>query len=189
MKLALVVGSSQGMWDDVRAAREMAKFDAVCCVKRTGIEWPEPFDVWAGLHPEFMNDFVARRRAKGFRDGYEIVCPPDKELGEHGSGIPGIDRRVSYLWPGMNASAGSGIYGAKVMLDAGYNVVLAGIPMTTEPHFLNHDKWGKGTWNEVSSFISGMQQAIPHMKGRARSMSGETAKLLGRPDPEWLAGR
>lgn len=190
MKLALVVGSAACIWDDVRAARAMAQFDAVCCVKRAGIEWPEAFDVWAGLHPEYMKNFIARRRAKGYPDGYEIVCPPEKELGDIGRDINGIEpRRVSYLWPGMNASAGSGIYGAKAMLDAGYRVVLAGVPMNTEPHFLPHERWGKGKWSGLNSFMPGLQQAIPHMKGRVRSMSGKTKELLGAPDAEWLARR
>jgi hypothetical protein len=28
---------------------------------------------------------------------------------------------------------------------------------------------------------------IPHMRGKVRSMSGDTMKVLGVPTPEWLA--
>lgn len=187
MKLALVVGSAACIWDDVRAARAMAQFDAVCCVKRVGIEWPERFGVWAGLHPEYMREYEARRRAKGFPDGYEIVCPPDNELGEPGKGIAGIHRRVGYRWPGMNASAGSGIYGAKVMLDAGYRVVLAGIPMDEQPHFIRHETCGTGPWAHRAAFLEGLRLAAAHMRGRVKSMSGLTKEILGAPTPEWLA--
>lgn len=188
VRFALVVGSAACVWDDVNDARALCKFDAICCVKRAGIEWPETFDVWAGLHPEHMKDYEARRRAKGLPGGYEIVCPPDAELGDPGKGIKGIHRRVGYRWPGMNASAGSGIYGAKVMTDAGYRAVLAGIPMNDDPHFLNHEKWGRGPWGAVTSFLEGLRFAVPHMRGRVKSMSGLTKEILGAPTPEWLAG-
>lgn len=189
MKLALVVGSAACIWDDVAEARALCKFDAVCCIKRVGIEWPEQFDVWAGLHPEYMADYEARRAAKGLPGGYEIVCPPDSELGEHGKGFSRITRRVPYRWPGMNASAGSGIYGAKVMIEAGYRVVLAGIPMDRQPHFLQHERCGSGPWTDLDCFLAGLRDAVPHLKGRVRSMSGRTKELLGAPDAEWLARR
>lgn len=189
MKLALVIGSAACWMDDVKAARAMAKFDAVCCVKRAGIHWPEPFQVWATLHPEFQEDFEKRRKAEGHPGGYEIVAPPDSELGTAGK-KKRVDRRVSYLYPGMNASAGSGMYGAKVMLDSGpeWLAVLAGIPMNDEPHFLKHEAWGTKPWTGVTSFLAGFKEMVPHIKGRCKSMSGHTKDILGVPTPEWLGG-
>ncbi len=184
--LALVVGSAACVWDDVRTAKELCKFDAVCCVKRAGIAWPDKFDVWATLHPEFMDDYEARRKAAGLPGGYEIVAPPESELGTAGMGR-NIPRRVSYCWPEMDRSPGSGIYGIKVMLEAGYRVVAAGIPMNNEPHFLKHELWGNGTWDGLANFESGFKQAIPHMMDKVRSMSGRTQEILGGVSPEWLA--
>lgn len=134
-----------------------------------------------------MDDFEARRKAEGLPGGYEIVAPPCEEVGQHGK-EGNIARRVSYRWPGMNASAGSGIYGAKIMLDDGYRVVLAGMPMNDDPHFLKHEKWGEGNWNGVGSFLPGFEKALPHLQGRVKSMSGYTMEILGSPDPKWLAG-
>lgn len=187
MKLALVIGSAACWMDDVNAARALTKFDAVCCVKRAGIHWPEPFQVWATLHPEFNDDFERRRKAEGHPGGYETVAPPDSELGTAGKKRR-IDRRVSYRYSGMNASGGSGLYGAKVMLDSGFNVVLAGIPMNDDPHFLKHETWGGGNWNGVSAFLVGFEAMTPHIKGRCKSMSGKTKEILGGPSPEWLKG-
>jgi hypothetical protein len=187
VKLALVVGSAACIWDDVRNAREMATFDAVCCIKRVGIEWPEPFQVWATLHPEFMEDYEAKRAAKGYPGGHEIVCPPQFELGKHFKG-PEIPRRVPYNWKGMNASASSGIYGAKIMIDSGYRVVLAGVPMNNEKHFVFHEKWKDGPWAGLDGFTRGLELATPHLLGKCKSMSGKTKEILGAPTPEWLAG-
>ena len=160
VKLALVVGSAACMWDDVKEARKLATFDAVCCVKRAGIVWPEPFLIWAGLHPEFMADFEAKRAAAGFPGGYEVAAPPDYELGDVGKNKPGIKHRISYRWPGMNASAGSGIYGAKVMMELGYRVVLAGVPMDLQPHGVPHEKWGSGKWLGRDGFMTGLELEI-----------------------------
>ncbi len=184
--IALVVGSAACIWDDVKAAQELCEFDAVCCVKRAGIAWPEKFDVWATLHPEFMDDYEARRKAAGLPAGYEIVAPPPNEVGMHGK-KGNIARREPYCWPGMNASPGSGIYGIKVMLSLGYRVVAAGIPMNNEPHFLKHETWGEGNWNGLDAFERGFKESIPHMMGNVRSMSGRTREILGFPDPTWLA--
>ncbi len=184
--IALVVGSAACIWDDVKAAKELCSFDAVCCVKRAGIAWPDRFDVWATLHPEFMDDYEARRKAAGLPDGYEIVAPKPSEVGMHGS-KGNIARRVSYLFPEMNASAGSGIYGAKVMVDAGYRVILAGIPMTNEPHFMKHELWGTAAWGGLGSFLDGFNKSVPYLIGKVRSMSGRTKEILGSPDPKWLA--
>jgi hypothetical protein len=185
MKLALVVGSAACLWDDVKAARALATFDAVCCVKRVGIKWPEPFQVWATLHPEMMDDFEKRRAAEGLPTGYEIVAPLASEVGMHGA-KGRIARRVSYKWPEMTSSAGSGIYGAKIMLNGGYKVVLAGIPMNDDPHFMKHETHGTGKWNAVGSFLPGFEKALPHLMGKVKSMSGLTREKLGAPDAEWL---
>lgn len=188
VKLALVVGSAACVWDDVRAARALCKFDAVCCVKRVGIYWPEPFDVWATLHPEYQKDFEARRRAEGYPDGHIVVAPPDAELGEHGrAGAKYATRRVPYRWGGLGASAGSGIYGAKVMTGMGYRCVLAGIPMNDSPHFVPHEKWKDGAWSDVGRFTQGLEQSKRHLMGRVKSMSGRTREMFGYPTAEWLA--
>lgn len=186
MKSALVIGSARCLWDDVKAARELFRFDAVCCVKRVGIHWPEPFQVWATLHPEYMDEYEARRAALGHPGGYEIVAPLPGEVGMHGK-KGRIARRISYRFDGMNASAGSGIYGAKVMLESGFDrVVLAGVPMNDDPHFLDHEKWGTGKWTGVGSFLFGFEKAAKHLMGRVKSMSGHTRDVLGAPTPEWI---
>ena len=187
---------------DVEAAQALCDFDAVYCVKQAGIHWPHKFDVWAGLHPEYMRgenphgvNYTAERKALGYPDGYEIVVPLDGEVGSHAGKCKGA-RRVSYRWPGMNASASSGIFTAKVAMDDGYErVIFAGCPMTPEGgHFLpntrnvNREVRGK-VWTQRDSFSPGLKIAVPFMRGKVRSMSGYTKELLGYPTEEWLNGR
>jgi len=207
LKLALVVGGAGCVWSDVERANQLVAqarkteegkrpWDAVYCVKMAGIFWPEAFEVWATLHPEAMDDYEKQRIAKGFPAGYEIVAPLQGELGDH-KDKGNVARRVSYRWPGMTGSASSGIYGAKVALEDGYRVVLAGVPMLKEGgHFMPQSltvrtKRPRGNiWLERGSFDSGMVIAMPLLKKTnvVRSMSGYTREILGEPTPEWLAG-
>lgn len=181
----LVVGCADSIWDDVKNATNMATFDKVYCVKLAGVYWPGRFDVWATLHPEYMDDYEAHRSSLGLPNGYEIVAPRSDEVGEHGRKGK-ITRRVSYRWPGMNSSASSGIYGAKVALDdcPDARVVLAGIPLTASPHFTR----GPQPWAQLGSFTPGFETALPFLEGKVKSMSGLTMEKLGKPDAEWLAG-
>lgn len=114
---------------------------------------------------------------------FETVAPPDSELGTVGKNMK-VDRRVSYRYPGMNSSASSGGYAAKVALDDGFDrVVLAGVPMTKEAA---HFKRGK-PWTQYDAFTKGFEQSVPFFAGRVKSMSGWSQKLLGAPTPQWLA--
>lgn len=180
--LALAVGCSDSVWDDVEAAQRLATFDAYYVCKAAGIFWDQGFFHWITLHPEYMDNYRAQRRERGLPDCYEIIAPPINEVGTHWQHP--ADRRVSYRWPGMSSSGSSGLYAAKVALDDGCDgVVLAGIPMIREG---NHFTRGK-PWVQRDCFMDGWAQALPVIKGKVRSISGWTAETLGVPDAEWLA--
>lgn len=193
MSIALVVGCSRLVWDEVKAAQALATFDRVYCVKLAGVRWPDGDFTWVGLHPEVMDDYEKRRAGLGLPKGYEIVAPLSHEIGVHGN-KGNVARRVSYLWSDDGHSAGSGIYGAKVAMHDGHKkIVLAGIPMDPEAgHFMIKDKNVQGilrgpVWKDFPAFVTGYTEALPRMKGKVKSMSGRTAKDLGMPTAEWLA--
>jgi hypothetical protein len=183
---ALVIGCSKDVWLESWQAKQLGKFDAVYCVKLAGVFFSEPQHFkWATLHPEFMDDYERQRAALCHHNDYEIIAPLANEVGMHGA-QGNISRRVSYRYPGMNSSASSGGYAAKVALEDGYDrVVLAGIPMDADA---NHFTRGK-PWLQRDSFTIGFKQSVPHFAGRVRSMSGWTMGLLGAPNKEWLNGK
>lgn len=184
MKRALVIGCAEGVWKEVRIARDLCYFDAIYCVKLAGVHYRGGRFTWVGLHPEWMEDYKKQRAALGYHTAYETVAPPDCELGTAGKGKP-ADRRVSYRYPGMNASASSGGYAAKVALEDGFErVVLAGVPMlAAAKHFTR-----KKEWAQRDGFTRGFKESVPFFAGRVRSMSGWSKELLGEPDPGWLNG-
>jgi hypothetical protein len=183
MPTALVIGCSANVWEEVREAQSLCEFDAVYCVKLAGVHWPKPFRTWATLHPEYMDDYEAQRRVLGFPNGYEIVAPLTGEVGPHCK-KGNIARRISYRWPGMNASASSGIYGAKIALEDGFDkIVLAGVPLVVDGgHFVR----GR-PWLQRDSFLKGFENSLPHLAGKVKSMSGLTREKLGAPTKEWLS--
>lgn len=197
MKTALVIGCADGVWQEIAAAKAIARYDAIYCVKQIGIYYPEPFNVWATLHPEAMDDYEAQRDKFNFPKGYQIVAPPKHELSASHKDKGNIARRVSYLIsPQSNASASSGIYGAQVALKDGFDrIVLAGVPMSPEKgHFMPQSKSVSGqtrgtTWTGHAAFVVGMNEILPRMMGKVRSMSGYTQKVLGAPTKEWLDGK
>jgi hypothetical protein len=183
VKRALVIGCSASVWADVDAALKLFTPDTVYCVKLAGVSWNGGRFVWVGLHPEFMDGYKRERSALGLASDYETVGPLAKEVKKHARHE--LDRRVSYLWPGVSQSASSGIYGAKVALDDGHDrVVLAGIPMDTSKHFSR----GK-PWLHCDLFMKGFKKSVPHLLGKVKSMSGTTKEVLGFPSPEWLDGK
>lgn len=193
MKIALVIGCSCNVWEEVQLAQDMVMFDSVYCVKLAGVHYPGAFKTWVTLHPEWMDDYEEQREKFGYPGGYEIVAPPSAELGMHGA-KGRIARRVPYRWPGMTHSAASGIYGAKVALDDGFEkVILAGIPMSAEDgHFLPETRSGGNgpvrgkVWTQLNQFVCGLNEATPHLMGKVKSMSGYTKKILGAPTREWI---
>jgi hypothetical protein len=184
LKNALVIGCSADVWKDVRKARDLCQFHGVYCVKLAGVHYRGGYFTWVGLHPEWMEKYTAERKALGHHSMYETVAPPDGELGTEGKNRK-IDRRVSYRYPGMNSSASSGGYAAKVALEDGFDrVVLAGVPMVTEAQHFTRGK----PWLQRDGFVPGFELSIPHFAGRVRSVSGWTKEMLGEPDPAWLDG-
>lgn len=182
MKRALVIGCSSNVWEEVEKAQDLCLFDSVYCVKIAGIHWRGGRFTWPTLHPEFMDDYEKQRAALGYHCDYEIVAPLSGEVGMHGQ-KGRIARRVSYRYPGMNSSASSGGYAAKIALEDGFDrVVLAGVPMDADAgHFTRKRKW-----EQRDSFTRGFMDSVPHFAGRVRSMSGWTAELFGTPDAAWL---
>lgn len=185
MRTALVIGCAKNCWLEVWQAKQICSFDTIYCVKLAGVYFSEPRHFkWVTLHPEWSDDYERQRSEQGLHADYEIIAPPPGEVGMHGK-KGNIARRVSYRYPGMDSSASSGGYAAKVALEDGHDrVILAGVPMDTDA---SHFTRGK-PWLQRDSFTIGFKKSAQHFAGRVRSMSGWSAEILGTPTPDWLDG-
>lgn len=177
MRSCLVLGSANCLWDDVNAALDLGKFDAVIAAKQAGIVWPGELYAWISLHPDWMPGYIKERAEKGYPPAREVVA---NKL------MRGIDREFDYLWPGCNRSTASGGTAVKYALEEGFErVVMCGIPMSREHGRID----GRETWDSATTYQIPFRVAMQHMGDKVRSMSGWTREQLGPPTVEWLQGQ
>lgn len=178
MRSCLVLGSAMCLWEDVEAALRVGEYDAVLAVKLAGIAWPGELYSWVTLHPEWMHDYLKRRKARGYPAPREVVAEKKAY---------GVTRIASARWPEQKVRSGaSGFFGVKVALDDGFDrVVLCGIPMEQQIGRID----GRDGWPAANTYRPAVLAVKDRIKDRVRSMSGWTAEQFGKPDPAWLLGR
>lgn len=176
-----MLGSASCVWADVEAALDLGEFSGVVGCNDVGVHWPGVMDAWVSLHASQFRMWVERRRRRGLDPHNMLVGHAD----ERGNPQPKaqVDLSTAYRFPGQDRSGSSGLFAGKVALDdLGFDkIVFCGVPMTATPHFTD-----AVAWSAAAEHRKGWQQSAPHLKDRARSMSGWTAELLGTPDEDWL---
>lgn len=174
MKLAAVLGGSRSVWEDLEALKALREPDVILATNDAGAHYTGEVHHWVSLHFEKMPIWAKERAERGL--------PPAQHYFYHESatergGLPlPYDRLV-------DAGGSSGLFAVQAGLTLGLTrIVLCGVPMDAEDgHFFDHKRW---------EFASRYQQGWTRRKAEiapfVRSMSGWTARLLGRPDEVWL---
>jgi hypothetical protein len=171
--VALVIGGSRDVWEELEAAKGLVgnRASVVVATNFAGRQYRGDIDAWATLHPELFEAWRDERAERGLNTDYRsLVYYGRKKV----AGTEPIRRR----WNGS-----SGLFGAQVALDqmgcAG--VILCGVPLDASAgHFE-----APGEWGLADRYRQGFHDAKA-AGAPIRSMSGWTAELLGRPDEEWL---
>lgn len=179
MTVALVLGGASCVWDDVQAAMDLGEFDAVVACNDVGAAWPGHIDAWVSLHADKFKFWAARRDKAGFAPASDIFAHAGQ-----GTRLQRVTRTTGFRFPGQESTGSSGLFALKVALaDLGHDkAVLCGIPLSPErAHFFD-----ERTWNAANAYKQGWKEALPQIANRARSMSGWTSDLLGRPDEGWM---
>lgn len=165
MRTCIVLGSALCVWADVEAALELGEYAGVVAANDMAADWPGYLDGAASLHPDHWPKWKARREAQGF----PAITGPIIETGP---------------FPGQTESGSSGLLALKLALDSFNRAVLCGVPMMADQRNITNPR----PWNGADLLRRGWLQALPHIRGRARSMSGWTETQLGRPDTRWIEG-
>lgn len=163
--IALVLGSASCVWDDVEAALALGEFAGVVACNDAGVFWPGPLDIWVSLHADKFKRWTAQRELRG-------LAPAGRTMGPENG----------YRFPDQAGTGSSGHFALKVALDHFDRAVLCGVPMTEAASHIV----GRSPWTGARHYRAAWQQALPHTKDRARSMSGWTAELHGKPDALWF---
>jgi SAM-dependent methyltransferase len=175
---ALVLGGADCVWSDVAALEAMLgrEWDGIIIAANDiGCHWPRRLDAWCTLHPEKMPKWLKERHANGHPDGYITW-----------SRKGGRADRTIKTWGG----GASGMLAVAVAYEMGCErVILCGVPMTRAPHFAESGVHQRGkVWSSASTHFKAWRvpAILARMRGRVKSMSGETRTLLGYPDAEFL---
>jgi hypothetical protein len=175
---ALVLGGADCVWADVAALEAMLgrEWDGVVIAANDiGCHWPRRLDAWCTLHPEKMPKWLKERSARGHPDGYITWSRKGGRA----------DRQIK-TWGG----GASGMLAVAVAYEMGCErVILAGVPMTRTAHFVESGVHQRGKiWSSASTHLKAWRVPVilARMRGRVKSMSGETRALLGYPDATFL---
>lgn len=177
----LVIGSSAGLWDDVRALyrKDSERRYDYCGVNFGGYFWPYPLKHFVSLHANYIQYWLPMR-LKTFSQGHIHTHAGKKE--------PLVETAWSFVRP----AAMSGLFACKAMLACGYSeIVLLGNPMDDSGHFYDppvgllapgeQASWEVMRYRHRENLLEWEQASIDEFKGRVKSMSGYTRDLLGEP--------
>ena len=184
MRTALVIGGARCVHDDVERILSLGKFHGVVTVNAITARWPGRIDAAVSKHPEHWPNWLAARDRRGLPRPDRILAHLEAPTGN--SKLPDcITGLTEFRFPDQPDSGSSGLFGLKVaLMDLGFDrAVMCGVPLTEAA---GHVFTGP-TWPGAHHYHAAWRQAFPHIRFRARSMSGFTADLLGQPDAEWLA--
>lgn len=178
-----MLGGAACVWSDFEAALDLGEFHGAVACNDVGAAYPGHLDALVTLHAEKAPIWVGRRAAAG-RPSPGAVLAHDG-LGHAPPAC--VTGTTNWRFEGQKDTGSSGLFALKVaLIDLGFDgAVLCGVPMTpAQGHFFD-----AAEWRGAAAHQRGWAQALPHIKHRARSMSGWTRDLLGAPDERWLAAQ
>ncbi len=186
MKVVLVIGRSQGTWEQVDAANALVRsacgdFDEVVAVNEAGCDYP-PVTHWVSFHADQFEKWQLKRRANGFK-------PAKLWTSTYGRKESAYEKQLGRLGIIKVDYTGGGSSGLVAVIVAvrhlsATHAILAGMPMDVAAG--HYDK--PGPWLEADRHRKAWSELLFELQSKVRSMSGWTAEQLGYPDEKWLIG-
>lgn len=171
-RTALVIGGGQRVFQDIKTAFDLFTPDLVLAVNDVATKYPGRIDHFCSMHPEKFGMWTDARMNAGLEPAGKLWTA------FHKSG-PEYIKRVVY--PG-GGSAGLAV--AVAINQGAEKVVLAGVPLTSEPHFFDQQPWAL---REVNAYRKHWASSKRHWKDIVRSVSGGwTEQQYGHPTRDWL---
>ena len=168
---ALVVGSAQGVWEDLRAASALLARPTIFAVNLMVLFLPS-VDHAVSHHGEALVHLVAHRRCNVELSAVVRATPPVTHSSQPAAGI---DR----IWRELRAGD-SGLLATRVALALGFErVVLAGVQINAMLN-LYSDPYGP-QFDFGTHYRHVWEGYVHEFAGRVTSMSGYTRGLLGAP--------
>ena len=178
--LTAVLGGAACVMEDFEELQRITKPDRIVAINDIGAEL-DHVDLWCTVHIEKMKMWLNRRADNGKTMAERIafgVDVPNRFLTNYG--YP-PDRVLIAMDCGYRG--GSGLFAA-ILAQKEFPgpVVLCGVPMEAVwSHFFDETPW-----YDAPHYRDGWAKNMDKLMPRVRSMSGWTARMLGRPDTSWI---
>jgi hypothetical protein len=174
--IAVVIGGGARVWGDIDRAVAFCNENNIEPVWFATNDMVEKFCgpiIAVTLHPDKLAMWLERRQSASF--------PMPHRVWSHKGGAihhPHVTDQIKDLGGSV------GMFGYTVARHLGFDrVVLCGVPMTRDPHFVRNSPW-----IAVRAFTRAWDARKTEMMPYVRSLSGGwTEQLFGVPDTEWLA--
>lgn len=174
-RAALVIGGGQRVFEDIDTALSLFTPDIVLAVNDIGTKYQGRIDHWCSMHPEKFGAWSEARERAGLEPVGKYWTAVHKEAPEH------FKREV---YPG-GGSAGLAVAVARKM--GAEKIVLAGVPLSEEPHFFDEVPWHA---KEVNAYRRHWKMLTRYWADCVRSVSGGwTEEVYGRASRDWIEGR
>jgi len=171
-RVAIVVGGAECWQRDLMELQTMFRGNRVeyYVVNDQIGEFPHPV-VACTLHPDKLPTWLGQRKNNGLEPPLELWCHDGARKLNPPRG------KMLRDWGGS-----SGLFAYQVAREHGHDkIVFCGVPMDSSPNGFRGQKW-----HAVTAFTRAWQTRHQEMLPYARSMSGWTAQLLGKPNEDWL---
>ncbi len=174
-RIAIILGGGKTVWDDLEKTINLIgdePFHSIGC-NHAARDVDGPLDHFVTMHSELLGKWIETRRAAGQPEAGRLW------VAEHRA--PAIPSATRIKSPGGS----SGLLCVVVGLHLGFSrMILCGVPMNAND--AHYDRPRK--WIEARQYWPAWERALPLMRGKVKSWGGQTARLLGVPDREWLNG-
>ena len=175
----LILGGGRCIWEDYFAAREIMPTSCTMAINDIAGQFKvEPIVHAVSLHARVL---PAIRLLRIEKNDARSVCTHSDKRGE------GVD----FVWNMANLGGTSGLFAVKIALALGCKkIILCGVPIDGTGHYFDPPDPVKNLSENFESIaclspwncVAQSQVA----KDRVRSMSGNTARIFGKPTKEWV---
>lgn len=175
--VAVICGGAEGIFSEIELARKLCEqADALA----NFFVINDLIAIFSGqcravtLHPDKLLTWLAVRRA-------ENLPPPDSVWAHRKNAL--VTHTAVQFGSGGAESGSSALFACKIAREQGFDkILLCGAPMDTQAkHFMRHRPWAA-----CDSFRDAWKTHQVLFAPYARSFSGWTAELFGRPSIEFL---
>ena len=182
---AVVMGSGRCIWDDINKIGPAIQKMGVIAINDMILHWRQKVDHGVSLHPEEPPLWRTLRKTNRC-DGNPVLTHSHR-IPKGPDNIPISNHGLDCIWDMEKQGGGSsGLFACMIGLALGYDrIIVAGVPLDDAGHFFDPPDM-RTSFNALNIKMEWQETERFYLKGRVKSLSGNSAKWIGEVPQEWL---